>query len=121
MSDELKPRESIDTPEFRALLDVVIFAPHHDPAKAALIAHIDAWGARMAGDAAKDAARYRILRDQSYVQDEPPPTNGSCWVVRYHHPSGTIPSLSFAGFGAKLDATLDSLIAAAPTHDKEDA
>jgi hypothetical protein len=55
MSDELKQQATIDTPEFRTLL--INYAETNGPegtqdewetARAALIAHIDAWGARMA-------------------------------------------------------------------------
>jgi hypothetical protein len=61
MSDELKP-QSIDTPEFHDfLLRYGIWRPDD---VAVLVAHIDAWGARLAGDAAKDAERYRWLRDK---------------------------------------------------------
>lgn len=58
MSDELKPRSSIDSPEFRALVEMWAGKYHsaylqvrkgHEQAYRALIAHIDAWGARMAG------------------------------------------------------------------------
>jgi hypothetical protein len=52
MSDELKQQASIDTPEFRKMLiDFARRASYNISGKAspaALIAHIDAWGARMA-------------------------------------------------------------------------
>jgi hypothetical protein len=55
MSDELKP-QSIDTFEFAALLGKLVVAAEeldddsaYREARAALIAHIDAWGARLAG------------------------------------------------------------------------
>jgi hypothetical protein len=52
MSDELKP-QSIDSPEFERLLGAYAKALDGDlrsyaSAKRALIAHIDAWGARLA-------------------------------------------------------------------------
>jgi hypothetical protein len=51
MPDELKP-QSIDSPEFRELAEAwaetaIYPDPGHEPF-AALIAHIDAWGARLA-------------------------------------------------------------------------
>jgi hypothetical protein len=46
-------RQSIDTPEFRNLLTIYRDADHGQSrsARAALIAHIDTWAARSAGDA----------------------------------------------------------------------
>lgn len=53
-----------------------------------------------------DAQRYRFLRDP-VLTDDFPPAHASCWVVEYSHPKGTIPELRSAGFGVKLDATID--------------
>ena len=76
MSDELKP-QSIDSPEFRALLRAhnlavqARFTRHatsdavqaERSMRAALIAHIDAWGARLAEDMARDSARLERFID----------------------------------------------------------
>jgi hypothetical protein len=68
MSDELKPQASIDTPEFRKLVMAVRHCSWRfdgtQPEMAALIAHIDAWGARLAGEAAKDAKRLDFMIDE---------------------------------------------------------
>lgn len=52
MSNELKP-QSVDSPEFRKLVMAVRHCSWRfdgtQPEMAALIAHIDAWGARLAG------------------------------------------------------------------------
>jgi hypothetical protein len=55
MSDELKPQATIDSVEFERLLTQHMTTNDSDT-YSALITHIDAWGARLAGDAAKDAA-----------------------------------------------------------------
>lgn len=72
MSDELKPRESVDTPMFLELLyswqdatEELDDDTAYRAARAALIVHIDAWGARLAGDAVRDAERYRWLKAAS--------------------------------------------------------
>jgi len=57
-------------------------------------------------DDARDAARYRFLRDPKITEDFPP-ADGACWVVQYGRTAGSIPELKSAGFGAKLDATID--------------
>jgi hypothetical protein len=64
MSDELKP-QSIDTLEFRDLLWDIVRTAGNERVIRDVIAHIDAWGARLAGQAAKDAERYRWLRDEA--------------------------------------------------------
>lgn len=56
----------------------------------------------------KDAARYRFLREP--IEDGEYPQDGSCWVVQYYHPKGTIPELKSAGFGIRLDVTVDMAI-----------
>lgn len=73
MSNELKPQASIDSDDFIALLGdwgESAWGNSADEemahkALAAIIVYIDAWGARLAGDAAKDAERYRWLRDKA--------------------------------------------------------
>lgn len=119
MSDELKPQATVDTPEFRTLL--IAYAETNDShvpmeewrvARDALIAHIDVWGARLAADAAKDAERYRWLRDKArhewderlFVTDD--------GHKDYYAANGICES--------ELDAAIDKAIAAAPTP-KEDA
>jgi hypothetical protein len=59
MSDELKPQATVDTPEFSEMLALYLDAAEKAqeannaillmPARRALVAHIDAWGARLAG------------------------------------------------------------------------
>jgi hypothetical protein len=66
MSDELKP-QSIDTPEFRELMSAYwrsCGSASAGTAANALIAYIDAWGARLAGEAAKDAKRLDFMIDE---------------------------------------------------------
>lgn len=53
-----------------------------------------------------DAGRYRFLRNPSR-EEEVYPQDGSCWVVQYHHPKGMTPELRSAGFGSKLDSSID--------------
>jgi hypothetical protein len=73
MSDELKP-QSIDTPEFRELMSVYwrsCGSASAGTAANALIAYIDAWGARLAEGTAKDAERWRAWRRWwSYSDDD---------------------------------------------------
>jgi hypothetical protein len=112
MSDELKPQATVDTPEFRTLL--IAYTDADGPngtfeeweiALAALIAHIDAWGSRLAADAAKDAERYRWIRDKArsewdnrlFVTDD--------GHKDYYSPNGL--------FENELDAAVDEAIAAA--------
>jgi hypothetical protein len=76
MSDEVKPQATIDTLEFDALLiDLCHWSSAFTrgergaveglvSARRALIAHIDAWGARLAGEAAKDAKRLDFMIDE---------------------------------------------------------
>ena len=71
MSDELKPRESVDSPEFRRLVDEIYGAGFYSEADtkevAALIAHIDAWGARLAGDADKTVCLQFANRENASI------------------------------------------------------
>jgi hypothetical protein len=57
---------------------------------------------------AKDAARYRFLRNQASQSEGFPPADGACWVVQYHHPRGTVPELTSAGYFDKLDRAIDA-------------
>lgn len=84
MSDELKS-QSIDTPEFRCALGAYVGALEGqdtrrkiEQVRAALIAHIDAWGARLAADTAKDSARLDFM-----IAEE-------CQIERMDRP-GTVP------------------------------
>lgn len=79
MSDELKPRESVDSREFReslmqfghACARYPIPDPYEIAGKAAdLIAHIDAWGARLAGEAFEQAARICEQRGMHWQKEE---------------------------------------------------
>jgi hypothetical protein len=108
MSDELKP-QSIDSPELRKLIAHVQGFDDGEPifgeSERALIAHIDAWGARLAGDAAKDAERYRWLRDKARSE-----WNNRLFVTDdghkdYYSPNGL--------FEDELDAAVDEAIAVA--------
>lgn len=58
-------------------------------------------------DEARDAARYRWLRDQKGIEGDLP-TDGDVWVVQFHQPRGVIPELRCAGFGDKLDRAVDA-------------
>jgi hypothetical protein len=108
MSDELKP-QSIDSPEFRTLARDYAWSWKEDMRPeddlAVLIAHIDAWGARLAVEAAKDAERYRWLRDKARSE-----WNNRLFVTDdghkdYYSPNGL--------FENELDAAVDEAIAAA--------
>lgn len=59
----------------------------------------------------KDAMRYRYLRNNASEDMPTWPVSGSCWVVQYHHPQGTIPELKSAGFASELDRAIDAAIA----------
>ena len=106
MSDELKP-QSIDTPEFAKLVVTYRMAdstePELDHAYAALIAHIDAWGARLAGDAAQDAKRYRWLRDKARGEYEEQLFVTDDGHKDYYAPGGI--------YEHKLDAAVDLAMA----------
>lgn len=56
---------------------------------------------------AKDAARYRWLRDQRGIEGDLP-VDGDVWVVQLHQPRCVIPELRCAGFGEKLDRAIDA-------------
>jgi hypothetical protein len=63
---------------------------------------------QVAVDDARDAARYRYLRNPDPSFDDFPPSDGACWVVQYYQPKGIIPEMRSAGFGIKLDTTIDA-------------
>lgn len=66
---------------------------------------------------AKDAARYRFLRDGKGLKFADAectfPADGSLWVVKYVHPKGTIPRTESAGIGDELDANIAAMQAEA--------
>lgn len=63
---------------------------------------------------ARDAARYRFLRDSEMAMvNETWPVSGTVWVVQYHAPAGVVPETRFAGKGTELDAAIDSAMAQA--------
>ena len=116
MSDELKP-QSVDSPEFRELLDEFAYraserramggdfgsAEAEEIAESALIAHIDAWGARLARDVAKDAERYRWLRDKARGEYEEQLFVTDDGHKDYYAPGGI--------YEHKLDAAVDLAMA----------
>jgi hypothetical protein len=55
----------------------------------------------------EDANRYRWLRD-SPIGDQPELMHGSVWVVRYSHPSNTMPTLESAGKDGQLNYHVDA-------------
>jgi hypothetical protein len=69
-------RQSIDSPAFKSLLGAYVGAleaqetrRHVENVRTALIAHINTWAGRSAGDAARDALRYRVLRQHVAPRD----------------------------------------------------
>jgi hypothetical protein len=68
-------------------------------------------------DDACDAARYRWLREQRGV-DGDLPIDGDVWVVQFSQPKGAIPELRCAGFGDKLDRSVDLAMSASRPDDK---
>ena len=110
MPDELKPQATIDSPEFAALLKryhCLVSVPAKQKAYAALIDHIDAWGSRIAGEAATDAKRYRHLRGAQWFKAGFAKTEANASAFHYA--------------GELLDSLVDAQIAGSPASGRENA
>jgi hypothetical protein len=109
MSDEPKP-QSIDSQEFRRVMWDFQRNPCSVATINALIAHIDAWGARLAGDATKDAARYRWLRYRTSAHGV---IDG--WTFAFPtHRTLPAPASAMRDVASGLNEAIDAQIAAAP-------
>lgn len=122
MSDELKP-QSIDSKEFRKLVRDVwkrasMSSARLSTEEVALIAHIDAWGARLAGDAAKDSARVDfMIAEECQIEHIDLTGKAPLHRVRWPWQEEHMGEWSATGREA-IDA---AMIAATPTPDKGDA
>jgi hypothetical protein len=117
-------RQSIDTPEFRALLrahqraaearcnsDSIDAVQAERSARVALIAHIDTWAARSAGDAVEDARRYRHIRDTANNGYD---LRGPAGIDKWHVSRKVREGEGEYLWGRYLDNAIDQSIAAAP-------